>query len=274
MASREMDPVLAGAEPSRAGIATYDPLTLGRSFYGAAMVGSGILQLVTGSFVRLVPKAARGNDASPVWPYLVGVILLLAGLAILSGRMTRPAGASMVVLLLVSFAFFQLPQALSNPWAGFMWTNPLKGLALIGGGALIAAKASRRERLVEALAATFFSLFFVVCGIQHFVYRDFVATLVPDWIPNHMFWTCFAGVALIAGGVGTHVRRTARLAASLSGLMVFLWVLMLHIPRAVALPAHAFETAGAFEALALSGIAFMLAGTFARRAPNGPAARS
>ena len=63
------------------------------------------------------------------------------------------------------------------------------------------------------------------------------------------FWTYFAGVALIAGGLGLVVRPTARLAAGLSALMIFSWVFLVHIPRALAGPNHANETAGVFEAL-------------------------
>jgi uncharacterized membrane protein YphA (DoxX/SURF4 family) len=91
-------------------------------------------------------------------------------------------------------------------------------------------------------------------------------SLVPTWIPGARFWTYFAGVALIAGGAGIIVPLTTRLAASLSGLMIFLWFVMLHIPRALAAPAAQSrnEWTAVFEALAMSGIAFVLAGTPAR----------
>jgi hypothetical protein len=49
--------------------------------------------------------------------------------------------------------------------------------------------------------------------------------------------------------------------------MIFLWVLMLHIPRAIQEPAHAFETAGVLEALALSGVALLVAATRVRHRP-------
>ncbi len=91
--------------------------------------------------------------------------------------------------------------------------------------------------------------------MQHVVYADFVTTLVPSWIPGQRTWTYFIGVALIAGGAGTLISGTARSAATLSALMIFLWVLLLHIPRAVAGPNHPAETAGVFEALGLSGVA-------------------
>ena len=99
-------------------------------------------------------------------------------------------------------------------------------------------------------------------GIQHFLFAQFVKTLVPAWIPpDQSFWTYFAAVALIAGGAGLMVPRTTRLAAALSGLMIFLWVLLLHIPRALGAPDAAQaqnEWTAVFEALAFSGIAFML----------------
>jgi hypothetical protein len=49
--------------------------------------------------------------------------------------------------------------------------------------------------------------------------------------------------------------------------MIFLWVPLLHVPRAIAGPRHYAEAAGAFEALAMSGVAFIVAG--ARGARSG-----
>jgi uncharacterized membrane protein len=151
-----------------------------------------------------------------------------------------------------------------------MYTNPLKCLALIGGAALLAARLSGPDaplpKFVAAIAARawlapfLMAAFLVVCGMQHFAYAPFVDTLVPTWIPpSPRFWTYFTGVSLLAGGLGLLVRRTRPLAAGLSALMIFLWVLMLHIPRGLAGPNHANETAGVFEALALSGVALLIA---------------
>jgi uncharacterized membrane protein YphA (DoxX/SURF4 family) len=100
-----------------------------------------------------------------------------------------------------------------------------------------------------------------VFGYTHFLYPEFVATLVPAWIPGHLFWTYFAGVALIAAGVGMIVGVKARLAALMLGLMIFSWFIVLHIPRAIADPRSGLgnEVSSVFEALAFSGIAFMLA---------------
>ena len=66
---------------------------------------------------------------------------------------------------------------------------------------------------------------------------------------------------LLAGGIGILFPQTLRLAALLSGLMIFLWVPMLHIPRALADLSVPGETSAIFEALALSGVALLVAGS-------------
>jgi uncharacterized membrane protein len=266
-------------------------LSLGRSFFGAATMASGVLQLATGEFVRLVPKPPAWVPAQAALAYLVGVVLVVLGLAILSGRMVRTATTVLAAMLLFDLVFIYPPSMFANPLIdrpllrGFMYTNPLKCLALIGGAAILAGRfpdrmpgPSRLDRGVgkwERYGALLLAVFLIVCGFQHFWYRVFVDTLVPTWIPpNQRFWTLFAGVALMAGGVGILVPATARLSASLSGLMIFLWVLMLHIPRAIVGPAHAFETAGVFEALALSGVALVVAATRGEPGPEPQALRT
>lgn len=86
-----------------------------------------------------------------------------------------------------------------------------------------------------------------------------------DWLLGAaapLFWIYFAGVALIAGGLGLFIPRTARLAALLSGIMVFSWFWVVHIPR---IGVGVSDQIAVFEALAFSGIAFVLSGLSADR---------
>ena len=59
------------------------------------------------------------------------------------------------------------------------------------------------------------------------------------------------------------MKKTAALAGTLLGTMLFVWVLVLHIPRAVADPYGAIgnEWTSVFQALAFSGVAFILGET-------------
>lgn len=245
-------------------------LALGRYFFAVALIASGLLQIIRQDFVRLVPKAAASWLPMPqVWAAVTGAVLLAIGLAFATDRARRPAATGLAALFTVVL-LMHVPEVIANPGAGFMWTNPCKTLALLGGALLLAVvvPAEFAKPLnglkglpVRRFGAVAFGVFFVVCGVQHFVYADFVTQMVPAWLPARGFWTYFTAVALIAGGLGVNFSPTARVAALLSGLMILLWVVLLHIPRAVTSWPDAGEIAGNFEALALSGTAFLLAAT-------------
>jgi uncharacterized membrane protein len=256
--------------------------TIGRLFFAVSMAAFGIQQLVAGELVRLAPPLPAWLPWHPFWVYGTGVLLLAADAAIALRIGARWAAAVLSVMLLLDIVLLHLPKALANAGVGAAWTNPCKALAMLGGVLILAAvlpedKAGGSPALEKGfgkltpLGPVFLAAFMVLGGIQHFVYRDFVATLVPSWIPNPRFWTCFAGMALIAGGIGLLVPKTARLAALMTGLMILSWVVLLHIPRSLAAPHEAGETSGVFEALAFSGVAFILAAQ--RRQDSGWAAR-
>ena len=73
----------------------------------------------------------------------------------------------------------------------------------------------------------------IVFGIQHFMYGGFVAGLVPAFMPGRLFWAYFIGAAFVAAAAGILYKMLARPAATMLGVMFFLFVLLLHIPRIV-----------------------------------------
>ena len=42
----------------------------------------------------------------------------------------------------------------------------------------------------------------IVFGAQHFMYAAFIATLIPAWIPFHLFWVYFTGAGFIVALAG------------------------------------------------------------------------
>ena len=238
-------------------------LRIGRLLFALSVVASGIYQLVTGRFVNLVPVNPAHLPA-PWLVYLFGVLFVLIGVGLLVGRTVSAAAVALAALLLVLFFGFGLRVALAHASMGYVWVDPLMILAILGGVGLAAARGdgSSLDRVFE-MAARFapwaLGAFLAYCGVLHFPYAKYVASLIPPWIPAHMFWTYFAAIALIAGGIGVLVPRTARLAATLSGVMLFSWVFLVHIPLAI--NTHTVsEVSRGFQALQDSAVAFMLAG--------------
>ncbi len=84
-------------------------------------------------------------------------------------------------------------------------------------------------RFVEFLLA---SLMVYSC-IMHFKFAQFVAGIVPAWMPWRLFWAYFTGVALCVAGISIIVRRLSRLAATLLGVLLLLFVLLIHTPSMV-----------------------------------------
>lgn len=231
--------------------------TIGRSFFGFSTAAFGIAQLVRADFVRLVPDLPTWLPGPPsIWAAATGALLLVIGGMILVGKHLRLTTAVLAGLIMISFVFLHVPEIASDPARGFKWTNPCKALALLGGSMLIAGSG---RALLSWSPRLFFGAFLIICGIQHFVYADFVTQLVPTWLPSRPFWTYFTGVALLAGGVGVLVPLVARWAAALSGLMIFSWAFLLHLPRAFGDVDAPGELDGVFEALALAGVALLLA---------------
>jgi uncharacterized membrane protein len=254
-------------------------LLFGRLLFATGCLAFGVLHFVYGDFVtRVVSGWPAGTPGRMIAVYLVGGVLVATGAAVVTGFRPRVPLAVAAAILAISFLGLGLPAAITDLPLGGNWTTAGKGLVLLGGCFAVAVTTrdpdtpSARFVLLtrsQALAAgrTCLALFLILGGVQHLRWSEFVGTLVPGWVPGGaVFWTYASAVLLIAGGAGMLVPRTARLAALLSGVMIFLWVFMLHIPRAVAgVGSRANETTAVFEALAFSGLAFIYAATASRR---------
>ena len=115
------------------------------------------------------------------------------------------------------------------------------------------------DRII-APGRVFIAISLVVFATQHFLYANFVATLVPAWIPGRLFWAYFVGVAFVAAAIGAVIPKMTRPAGILLGILFFLFVVTLHIPRIAAHSRDGNEWTSGFVALAMCGGAWILAG--------------
>jgi len=262
------------ARPSRASgaitIPRADALTrFGRIVVGLALIAFGVANFIVGDFVAgRAPAWPAGIPGQLGWAYLTGLVLVVAGLCIVTGRLAARAALVAAALILVWAFLRQIPVALADHQFGGAWTNLGKALTFSGGlvgvagsfelYSLDATEAEiHRAWMMRAIGRLSLGAFLFASGVQHFLFTPFVATLVPAWIPHPVFWTYFAGTALMAGGIGLVIAATSRLAATLVGLMVLTWFFVLHIPRGITIN-NQNEWTAVIEALGVSGIALAL----------------
>ena len=127
-----------------------------------------------------------------------------------------------------------------GPWIpGNVFWPYLAGIAILAIGIFADGKEALHAHGIDkilTLGPLFFALPMAVFATQHFTESKTVATLVPSWIPGHLFWTYFVGTALVAASASIVVRKHARLAAILLAVMLVLFVLVLHVPSIMADP--------------------------------------
>lgn len=158
-----------------------------------------------------------------------------------------------------------------NPW-DLLLPYLIGALILIIGLSMnIKGEVSRAQGIDKIIpfGPVFLAVPMAVFGAEHFgFFESEVVSMVPSWIPWHLFWALFVGACLIGGALALVVRKFAGLAAALFGVMLLLFVLLIHIPRIVGAPGDRFAWAVALRDLAFSGgaLAFAVTQTEAGRA--------
>ena len=251
----------------------------GRAFFALGIIGIALQQFQYGELRPVVfPEWPAGWQASTAASYIVGLALIIASVFILLGKHGEKASLGLARFFLLMFAFHFVFLVFFNPNSFHLgsWSNALKALVLSGGSLIMAGsfleespandkKKSSFTRAMEKMipfGRIFFSITMILFGIDHFIYTDFVATLVPSWIPGHYFWTYFAAIALIGSGFCIIFKIQFKTVALLTGVMLLIWLVVLHIPRAIADPHgdKGNEVTSVFEALNFAGIALVMAG--------------
>lgn len=236
---------------------------IGTTFFALALIGLGVEHFVFGEFVTgRAPAWPASLPGGVIFAGLTGIVFIVSGLAVLTGKRARSAAVVAAILIAAWALLRHIPVLVVEEFLSGAWTRAGKALTFTGGAVAVAAAfpklAAQHDRSWITLGRWCLGAFLLIAGAQHFIYAKFVVSLIPAWFPGDaLFWTYFAGVALILGGVGLLVPRTASLAALLSGAMVFSWLWIVHIPR---FAISVSDKIAVFEALAVSGIAFVLSG--------------
>jgi len=103
---------------------------------------------------------------------------------------------------------------------------------IIGAG----VRQSRGTEKTVAFGPLFLAIPLAVFGAYHFIASKLVASIVPSWIPGHLFWAYLVGIALIAAALSLITQKHSLLAATLLSAMLFSFVLLMHVPNFVKNP--------------------------------------
>jgi uncharacterized membrane protein len=112
---------------------------------------------------------------------------------------------------------------------------------------------------VVVLCNLCFAVPLAVFAAEHFSGAKFIMLAVPSYVPWRLFWAYFVGFALLAASLSIATKIEVRWSGLLFGIMMFLFVAMIHFPRALASPGDRFAWVIVFREMSFAGGAWILA---------------
>jgi uncharacterized membrane protein len=117
---------------------------------------------------------------------------------------------------------------------------------------------------IAALSNLCFAIPLAVFGAEHLSGAKFIMLGVPSYMPWRLFWAYFVGFALLSASLSIAARIQVRWSGLLFGIMMLLFVAMIHIPRALASPTDRIPWVIVFREMSFAGGAWILAGNAMR----------
>lgn len=202
--------------------------------YATGAILLGAVTIYFGDFAmqwQAVPAAVPRGPL--VW--LSGALLIGGGVALLTPRWQRAGALFFACFFGFWTVVFHGIKVSGNPGVLIEWNGIAEiGFITCGAAALYASLGAPRAELLRKWARLLAGAFALMFGAVHFHYVEGTASFVPAWIPpSQLFWACLTGAGYIAAGLALLSGVQARLAATLTAVMMACFVTLLHLPRVV-----------------------------------------
>jgi len=173
------------------------------------------------------------------WTYFVGAAWLAAAISFIIWRYVPLSAALTALMMLIIVVTIDLPKVPKLAHERIFWILTVRETCFAGGAMVLAGSVWPRGnpagtaliRVGRAIVA----LVFIFYAIEHFLFPRNVPgvpleKMIPDWWPAPVLLSHFVGLVLLAAGVGLLIRRTIRIAAAGSGMVLVLLTVFFYLP--------------------------------------------
>jgi uncharacterized membrane protein len=187
----------------------------------------------------LMPIVPRWLPGPLFWTYFVGAALLAAAISFIAWRCVRWSAALLALLFLIIVATIDLPNLPKHVHQRLFWTLTVREMAFAGGAMVLAGSQWRRGssagNALMLVGRVLVALIMIFYAIEHFLFPRFVPgvpleKMTPAWWPAPTLLAYFVGSTLLVAGVGLLIRRTIRIAAAGSGMVLLLLTAFFYVP--------------------------------------------
>jgi uncharacterized membrane protein len=189
------------------------------------------------SLAQLVPK---WMPARVFIAYFVGAAHLAAALSLVARRCIRWSAIFLAIMFALFVLLLHLPNAVEHAANRVYWIFPVRETTFAMGalalfGTEIRKQWTKTSNRIAAVASAWAAMAIIYFGIENLLYPQF-SPGVPDtkptspWVPFPHAIAYLTGILLIVFGIAMLVRKYARSAGTLSGLLMVLLTLVLYVP--------------------------------------------
>jgi len=229
-------------------------LRFGKLFFAVAILAIGVIHPVTRNFPTGLMPVPANLSGRIILVYITGITLVLAGLMLLIEKFARCGAMVATIVWSLLFVLLDLPALIPHLHDPGPWTVTFETAGMLSGALMLL----NGNNLYKLIAKYLFLSALIVFGIQHYIYLKFITTLIPGWLPGHLFWAWVVMIAFFGAALSILINIKVRLTALLLSLMFLLWVVILHLPRAFGSMNSEPEWTSLFVALAMCGVSLLL----------------
>ena len=241
----------------------------GKDFLAFSILAIGSIHIITKNFPTGLLPVRDSFPGRTIFVYASGVAMIVAAVLLMLRRYAGAYIAGLTFLLLL--AVFHIPTLIQHPNDPNAWTGSFEILSLFSGTLLLAGiflpGELHKKWMIGSSAGLLlagrylFAVALVVFGVQHYIYKQFLLGLIPDWVPAKDFMEGLVLVAFFSVALSIFVQQLERIATGLLAFMFFLWFWMLHVPRVIEHSGTETEWTSMFIVMAMCGISLLVMGT-------------
>jgi uncharacterized membrane protein len=215
----------------------------GHVLFAVTMIALGVMGLIQRDFTAIWAPAPKGEPARGILIYLSAIISLTSGVGLLWQRAAAVASRVLLAFLVAWLLLWDLPRLLLHPGMELTWAACKTAVMVAAAWVLYVWLAGDRDRqrlrfatgdTGLRIARALYGLALIPFGIAHFTYLERTTSMVPGWLPWHLFWAYFFGCTFIAAGLAMIVGVYARVAAILMVVQLAMFTVLVWVPVVVA----------------------------------------
>ncbi|WP_329741512.1 hypothetical protein [Dyella sp. A6] len=246
--------------------------SIGHAAFAATLIALGLLGLIEGSFTAIWQPVFDHVPDATLLSYLCAVVALACGVGLFGSRTHSLAARVLFIYALLWLLVFKLPMIIRAPLTEGSYQYCSEMAVVVAGTwvlyAWFATDADRR-RLGFAvgqrglrMARVLYGLALLGFGFSHFVYLNLTAPLIPHWLHAPVFWAYLTGSAYLAAGAAILLNVLDRLAATLSAVMMGLFLLLIWLPMVARGHVSAFHWGETYATWVLTAAAWVVADSY------------